>query len=82
MQAHEHHSRPQILSGMDEEGGEPICPFKLEASGWDGFPRFSPSIPFIPDPWFSLRNRTYKVGVRNEPQHRRHPTIAIQDAKP
>jgi len=76
---------------------------RLEASGWDGFPRFSPSSPFgswgemydairipkenhsnfmkltrwmysshtfgpmsrpfIPYPWLSLGNRTYKVGL-------------------
>jgi len=47
MQVHEHCSRPQILSGMDEEGGKTICPFRLEDSGWDGFSRFSPSTPFI-----------------------------------
>jgi len=32
MQAHEHRSRPQILSGMGKEGGEPICPHRLSAS--------------------------------------------------
>jgi len=62
MQVHEHRSQPQILSGMDEEGGEPICPFRLEASGWDGFPRFSPSTPFITFLGISLETEHTRMG--------------------
>jgi len=62
MQAHEHRSWPQILSGIDEEGGELICPFRLEASGWDGFPRFSPSIPFITFLGISLETEHTRLG--------------------
>ena len=59
MQAQEHSSRPRILFGMDEEGGEPIY---VQARGFRmrRLPRYSPSIPFIPYPWHFPRNRTYK----------------------
>jgi len=67
MQAHEHHLRPQILSGMDEEGGEPICPFRLEASGWDGFPRFSSSTPFL----------TFLGGVQGTGERKRRAECAV-----
>gem|GEM_PF-6581803 len=59
MPAQELGSRPRILSGMDEEGGEPIY---AQAQGlrMRRLPRYSPSNPFITDPWSFLENRTYK----------------------
>ncbi len=60
MQAQELGSRPRILSGMDEEGGEPIY---AQAQGlrMRRLPRYSPSNPFRAYPWHFPRNRTYKV---------------------
>jgi len=59
MQAQELGSRPRILSGMDEEGGEPIY---AQAQGlrMRRLPRYSPSNPFRAYPWHFPRNRTYK----------------------
>ena len=67
MQAHERSSRPRIRSGLGEAGGEPIYG-QAQGLRMGRLPRSLPSNPFIPDPWFSLGNRTYKVGVTEEPQ--------------
>jgi len=63
LQAHEYRSRPRMLSGMDDEGGELIY---VQAHGLrvGRLPQvLSPSSPFIPYPWLSLGNRTFKVGL-------------------
>jgi len=50
---------------MDEEGGEPIY---AQAQGlrMRRLPRYSPSNPFITDPWSFLENRTYNKDVVSE----------------